>query len=97
MEIEKRKGDIPIPGNLDGILNVSQRLALPGIELLGWVVSFVRRPLFHEPVLVMHHPINDSNGILDMFGSIKQLGDIKLRKQEGQTQPPPPAKPLIWD
>ena len=47
---EKRKGMVPVPGNLDALLNQNQLRALHQIETFGWQLHFVRRPLFQEPV-----------------------------------------------
>jgi hypothetical protein len=96
VDMEKRKGDNPIPDNLKMVLNKSQRLALPGMELLGWELRFVRRDLFQEPVLIMHNSIENRMGILDAFGCIKKQGNIKVREHRGQDQAPAPAKPLVW-
>jgi hypothetical protein len=96
MDNEKRKGDIPIPDNLEEMLNEAQRQALPGIVNSGWELQFLRRPLFQELVLVLHNPNDNRTGILDTDGRIKIQADIKVRDQEDQTQTTQSDKPLVW-
>jgi hypothetical protein len=91
---EKRKGDIPIPDNLEEVLNEAQRQALPGIVNSGWELRFLRRPMFQEPVLVLRN--DNRTGILDTDGRIKIQADIKVRDQENQTQTTQSDKPLVW-
>jgi hypothetical protein len=93
---EKRKGDNPIPDNLEELLNKAQRQALPGIVLSGWELRFLRRPLFQEPVLLLSNPNNNRTGILDTNGRIKIHADVKVRDQKNQTQTTQPDKPLVW-
>ena len=96
VDIDKRKGDKPIPGNLEDMLTESQKLALPGIKFSGWELRYVRRPLFHEPVLVMPNSIENRLGILDAFGIIKQSENIKVRKQGELAHTHSPANALVW-
>ena len=82
MDREKRKGDIPIPDNLKEVLNDAQWRALSGIEYSGWELQFVRRPLFQEPILVVHYPNDYRIGILDKDGKINMQPEIRVRELE---------------
>ena len=82
MGIEKRIGKDPIPKISGEILNESQRLALPGLELLGWELQYVRMPLFEEPIPILFNRIENRTGILNAFDIINKLGDIELRQIE---------------
>ena len=79
---DRRCGDAPIPDNLKDILNKAQWQALPGIEYSesGWKLQFLRRPLFQEPVPVLHNSNDGRIGILGTDGSIKIQPVIKVRE-----------------
>ena len=79
MDKEKRTGVKPIPDDLKEILNEAQWQTIKGGEYSGWVLKFVRRTLFQEPVLVVHNTEDDRIGILEKDGSINMQPDIKIR------------------
>ena len=84
MDRERRKGDIPIPDDLKEVLNDAQLRALSGMKYLGWKLQYVRRPLFQEPVLVVHYPDDDRIGILDKDGKINMQSEIRARELDKQ-------------
>lgn len=96
MDREKRKGDTPIPDNLEAVLNKAQWRALAGVELMGWELRFVRRKLFQEPVPVLRNRNDNRTGILGEDGKITIQADIKLREWEIQARTPPSSNPLVW-
>jgi len=96
MDREKRKGDIPIPDNLEEMLNKVQWQSLPGIECLGWEPRFLRKPLFMKPVLVMYNSNDGRIGILDEDGRLIIQTNIKVREQENQTHTSPPLNNLYY-
>jgi hypothetical protein len=84
MDRERRKGDIPIPDDLKEVLNNAQLRALAGIECLGWRLRFIRRPMFQEPVFVVHYPDDDRIGILGKDGKINMQSEIRARELDKQ-------------
>jgi len=96
MDRERRKGIIPIPDNLNELLNKPQRQALSGIEYTGWELRFLRRPLFQDPVLVVQNLNDGEIGALDKGGSVKVLPCIKVREQESRKRIAPSTDPLVW-
>ena len=88
MDREKRKGDIPIPENLNETLSEAQLQALPGITNMGWAPQFLRKQLFQAPALVVRNSNDGKVGIMDEDGRIRIQGDVKVR--EGESQIPPP-------
>jgi hypothetical protein len=96
VDIERRKGYTPIPDNLEVLLNEQQFQALPSILRSGWELRFLRRPLFQEPVFVLHHPDGNRTGILDTDGRVKIQPELKMRGQEFLLQTIQPDKPLVW-
>jgi len=80
VERERRKEGILIPDNLEELLNKTQLQALSGMKHSEWELWFVRRPLFQEPVPVVHNTKDGSIGILDKDGSIRTQTDIKVRE-----------------
>jgi hypothetical protein len=79
MDREKRKGEKPIPDDVDKKLNETQRRALHQIENFGWSLHFVRRPLFQQPVVVVVSQDGSSIGVLEEDGRLNLAADIKLR------------------
>ena len=96
MDQEKRRGDSPLPDNLEQVLNEAQRQALPGVRLAGWKLCFLRRPMFQEPVLVLHHPLENHTAILDTDGKIRRRPDLRMRVTEDDSPSSPSHDPLIW-
>ncbi len=80
MDREKRKGEKPLPGRLEELLNEMQMLALRQIEGFGWELRFVRRPLFQQPVPVVFSGDGSKIGILEEDGRINMEADIEVRK-----------------
>lgn len=56
MTRERRKGSPRIPENIRSILSLKQRLAIRELQTFGWVIDFVRRPLFQDPKVIMRDP-----------------------------------------
>ena len=84
---EKRKGMVPVPGNLDTLLNKVQLHALRQIETFGWQLQFVRRPLFQEPVAGIINPEGDKFATLEKDGRINLMADSAIRSQDKIKQP----------
>lgn len=80
MERERRKDGNQIPDNLEELLNHNQLHALIGMKHTDWELWFVRRPLFQEPVPVVHNTKDGSIGVLDKEGGIVKQTDIKVRE-----------------
>ena len=76
---DKRKGDKPVPENLDQILNERQKHTLRHWEGFGWRLEFVRRPIFQEIVSVVCNGDGNKIGILEKDGNINMEPDIVLR------------------
>ena len=81
MDGNMRKGDKPLPDNLDEILNEEQKYKLRQLEGFGWRLEFVRRPLFQEPISVVCNAEDSKIGTLEKDGSVIMEPDIKLRAQ----------------
>ncbi|MCU7878360.1 MAG: hypothetical protein KZQ84_16450 [Candidatus Thiodiazotropha sp. (ex Lucinoma borealis)] len=79
MSVENRTGEVPIPENLDEVLNNLQLLALQKAEGFGWKLEFVRRPLFQEVVPVISSPTGRKIGILEENGEINMHPDTVIR------------------
>ncbi|MCM8856923.1 MAG: hypothetical protein LC541_04950 [Candidatus Thiodiazotropha sp.] len=79
MSVENRTGEVPIPENLDEVLNNLQLLALQKAEGFGWKLKFVRRPLFQEVVPVISSPTGRKIGILEENGEINMHPDTVIR------------------
>ncbi len=78
---EKRKGDSPVPEDLESYLNTAQIIALRQIQSFGWELTFVRRPLFLEPVAVITNPEGSRVGTLEADGRIDLQQNFKLREE----------------
>jgi hypothetical protein len=79
MEIERRSVGSQIPESLDEVLNAVQLLTLSKMEGFGWMLAFIRRPLFQDVVPVLLHPDNDALGTLEDDGALNMQPDIEFR------------------
>lgn len=70
MDKDKRKGDKPIPDDLESLLNAAQLKALRGLKAFGWSLQFVRRPMFQDPVPVVVNADGDTYGVLEKDGKV---------------------------
>ena len=58
MQHERGKLD-PVPDNWKDYLTEQQKVSLASLNNFGWTIAFIRRPLFMETTVVLHH---DSQG-----------------------------------
>lgn len=79
MTNEKRKGEPPVPDDLDDRLNADQLMTLRQIENFGWQIAFVRRPLFQDTLIVVSSADGRKIGVLEEDGRLNMNPDIKLR------------------
>jgi hypothetical protein len=93
---EKRKGNTPLPDNLEAVLSEAQRRALPGLEVSGWKPRFLRRPLFQEPELVIYNPVDHRAGVLGVDGVIRVQASIPMREQDAHAFMPDPDEEPVW-
>lgn len=82
MDREKRKGEkaVPVPEDLEEVLNGDQLMTLRQIERFGWRLAFIRRPVFQEPIPVVVTGDNEKIGVLEEDGRLNMNPSIKLRK-----------------
>ncbi|NNJ93171.1 MAG: hypothetical protein HKP57_00300, partial [Halobacteria archaeon] len=83
MKSEKRTGEQAPIDDLREQLNAEQRMTLGELELLGWTLKFVRRPLFQDPVPVVVSDDKDEIGLLDADGKIVIDKTENYREQSG--------------
>ncbi len=88
---EKRKGEWPIPDNLEDVLNEMQLITLRKIEGFGWELRFVRRPIFQEAVPVVFNGEGDKIGILEEDGKLNLQSGIEYRGSAPKVTPASPA------
>ena len=79
LENDKRGVQRAVPVDVGRYLNEAQLLALQSLEGFGWQLAFVRRPLFMEPVVVVHHPDHSQYALLEDDGAVNQKVKIGLR------------------
>ena len=79
MKIERRSERNQFPESLDEVLTKMQLLTLSKMEQFGWVLAFIRRPMFQDIVPVLLHPDNNTLGILDNDGALHTQPEIEFR------------------
>lgn len=79
MDKDRRKGEKPIPDDLESMLNEAQLIALPALERFGWELRFVRRPLFQDAIPVVFNGEGTSVGVLEEDGRLNLQVDLKVR------------------
>ena len=75
---ERREKQVPIPEDLDHILNQTQLLILNELQKLDWQLLFVRRSLYQQVLAVMLAP-NGSIAILEDDGIPNVNHDMEFR------------------
>ncbi|MES9993428.1 MAG: hypothetical protein ABW098_15870 [Candidatus Thiodiazotropha sp.] len=80
MVLDSRRGDQPIPDNINEVLNHLQLMALQKAEGFGWKLKFVRRPLFQEVIPVIGSPSGDKIGVLESNGEINMNPNTRVRQ-----------------
>ncbi len=88
---EKRKGERPIPDNLEDLLNVMQQITLGEIGKFGWELRFVRMPLFQEAVPVVFSGDGDQIGVLEEDGRLNLQPNIEYRRSAQKSTPKSPV------
>lgn len=76
---EKRKGEKPIPDQLDQYLNENQMAALHSIESFGWSLMFVRRPPFQDAIPIVVNGDGSQIGVLEEDGRLNLESGIQVR------------------
>lgn len=77
---EKRMNENPAHHNLQGALNEAQLYTLRRMEMYGWELKFIRRPLFQDALPILIHPDNNQIGVLEGDGTLNMQRDINVRK-----------------
>ena len=77
---EKRKGVSPVPEDFKEVLNEAQLSTLNKMEEFGWILEFVRRPLFQGVVPVLFHPNSKQHGVLEDDGTLNLQSNSKIRE-----------------
>jgi hypothetical protein len=77
---ERRNRVNPIPEKLKEVLNEAQLMTLNKMEGFGWMLEFVRRPLFQDIIPVLFHPNSKEYGVLEDDGTLNMQSDSKIRE-----------------
>ena len=84
MKKERRKGLPPIPEDIRSILSREQKNALKELETFGWVIDYVRRPLFQQPRVIIRNPANGKRSIIEADGTVDHYPiDLSTRDSDG--------------
>jgi len=79
VDMERRSEEAHISESLNEVLNQSQLLTLSNMERFGWMLAFIRKPLFQDTVPVLFHPDTKKLGTLNDDGAFNIKPDIKFR------------------
>jgi hypothetical protein len=80
MAKEQRIGKPPVPENLEETLNEEQIFTLRRMEVFGWELKFIRRPLFQDVLPVLFHTDSNQFGVLEDDGSLNMQRDLNVRE-----------------
>ena len=80
MNDEKRKGEKPIPGNVEDYLNIFQQDALGEIKDKGWRLKFVRRSDSEQLTIVLESLGGEEVAVLEEDGEINYESGIVVRE-----------------
>lgn len=77
--ISNRRGaQRPLPEKVSDYLSAHQQFVLPQIERAGWEISFVRRPRFQYPTVVLRNT-DGALGVLEPDGTLNEHRAIDVR------------------
>lgn len=79
VDMERRSEETQVPDSPNEVLNQSQLLTLSNLERFGWMLAFIRKPLFQDTVPVLFHPDTKKIGTLNGDGAFNIKPDIKFR------------------
>ena len=68
--MKERNKQEPVPDNYMSLLTDQQKISLASLQQFGWSIAFIRRPLFQDITVVLHHDsegyrLLESNGYFD--------------------------------
>lgn len=79
MELDKRKGLVPIPKKLTDWLNEDQKSMLSTIENYGWELKYIRRTELKEAMVIVVNPQGNQVGVLEKSGELNLESGVTLR------------------
>lgn len=79
MNDEKRKGEKPVPNNVEDYLNIFQQDALGEIKDNGWNLKFVRRSDSEQLSIVLENVMGSEIAVLEEDGEINYESGIVIR------------------
>lgn len=77
---DRRQVEKAIPDSPDEFLNETQKVAIRRLQIFGWELKFIRRPLFQDPVIGIWSRQGEQIGTLEEDGRINLHPDIQLRE-----------------
>lgn len=81
MDNEKRKPGVQKDFEVKRKLNEAQLHTLRTIEKFGWILRFVRQPLFLEPVPVVYSPAGRAFAVIEEDGRLNTEIEIQVRRE----------------
>ena len=78
---DRRKGKPPIPDDVRSILTLRQKRALKELETFGWVIDYIRHPLFQEPKVVVRDPASGNQALILSDGTVDH-NPLEMPKRE---------------
>ena len=79
VQLRERGVQPEIPADLNEYTTIEQRYTLKKIESFGWNLYFIRRPLFQEPLVVVHNTVNDDIKVITEDGQLEDDKNLVLR------------------
>lgn len=79
MKEEKRTGQPAVPDNIEDWLNDVQLQMLRKIEVLGFTLIFMRRPVRQDPIPIVINNNGNKIGVLEKDGRLNTDVDIAMR------------------
>lgn len=79
MTSERRNPEPPDTGALRAGLTSAQANAVATLELFGWTLRFVRRPLFRDPVPVVFDKDGTRWIVVDADGNLDENPELDIR------------------
>ena len=84
MNTERRKGKPPIPEDVRNILSISQKKAIKELQTFGWVIDYVRHPLFQDPRVVVRDPDSGRQAMVMEDGTVDYSPEDLAKRSSDQ-------------
>lgn len=76
---ERRRGEPPIPAEMDSLLTSSQQQGLDQVMSFGWQLAFIRHPMLQDVTVVVTPDGGETYAKITSEGELEFDPDLRVR------------------